>query len=60
MEGMPAHEGMAMDPTGDALTIARARGTAVTTTAILLIIACVAAGAMLLRGPQAIPLEEQS
>jgi len=37
-----------------------ARSTAVTATAILLIIACVVAGAMLLRGSQAIPLEEQS
>lgn len=60
MEGMAGHEGMSVDPTGDALTIVRARGTAVTTTAMLLIIACVAAGAMLLRGPQAIPMEEQS
>jgi hypothetical protein len=58
MEGAPGHEGM--DPTGEALTIARARGTAVTATAILLITACVGAGAILLRRPQAIPLEEQS
>ncbi len=60
MEGMSGHEGMSVDPTGDALTIVRARSTAVTTTAMLLIIACLAAGAMLPRGPQAIPLEEQS
>lgn len=60
MEGMAGHEGMSVDPTGDALTIVRARGTTVTTTAMLLIIACVAAGAMLLSGPQAIPMEEQS
>lgn len=37
-----------------------ARSTAGTATPILLIIACVAGGAMLLRGPQAVPLEEQS
>ena len=60
MEGMTGHEGMTMDPTGKALTVARKRGTAVTATAILLIIACTAAGAMLLRAPHAIPLEEQS
>ncbi|MDA1080747.1 MAG: hypothetical protein O2973_03565 [Gemmatimonadetes bacterium] len=60
MEGMPGHEGMATDPTGEALSIDRERSTAVTATAILLIIACAAAGAMFLRGSHANPLEEQS
>lgn len=60
MEGMPGHEGMNMDPTGEALSLTRARSTAVTSTAIVLIIVFAAVGAGLMRRPPAIPLEEQS
>lgn len=50
MEQMPGHEGMQMDPTGEPLALARARNAAVTATAVVLIVACVLAGAGLLQG----------
>ena len=60
MEGMPGHDGMTKDPTGEPLELTRSRSTAVTGTAIVLIIACVAGGALLLRGPRANPTEEHA
>jgi hypothetical protein len=56
MKAMPTgagHEGMEMEPTGEPLTLTRATSSAVRGMAILLIIACVAAGAILLRTPHA-------
>jgi hypothetical protein len=58
----PMPEGMSMEsrPTGEPLQLTRARNRAVIWTASLFIIACAAAGAVLLRRPHAHPVEEQS
>ncbi|HVT38415.1 MAG TPA: hypothetical protein VHE78_05200 [Gemmatimonadaceae bacterium] len=65
MEGMsagPMPAGMPMDsrPTGEPLQLVRARSRAVTMTASLLILACLAAGAALLRKPRAHSVEGHS
>lgn len=60
MRGGAGHEGMQMDPTGAPLPLARTRNTAVTATAILLIIACGAGGATLLLAPRAHSSEDVS
>ena len=60
VHGGAEHDAMTMGPTGEPLVLARKRSTPVTVTAVLFIIACALAGATLLRGRHANPMEERS